>query len=95
MSTVVSMQDWLNQHSENNEADKRLFLTEEEVRSFPLFKDATPEEVANIIATLHDLAKDKIFSDRISVSGLPKGLYFLQIYSKSKIIGKTKKVLKL
>lgn len=56
MSTIVSLQDWLNQHPENNEADKRLFLTEGEVRSFPQFKDATPEEVENIIGTLHDLA---------------------------------------
>ena len=53
---TVSMQDWLSQHSETSEAHKRLFLTEEEVRSFPQFKDATPEEVENIISTLHDLA---------------------------------------
>lgn len=56
MSTIVSMQDWLDQHPQNSEVDKRLFLSEEQVRSFPKFKNASPEEVENIISTLHDLA---------------------------------------
>jgi hypothetical protein len=56
MSTIVSIQDWLDQHPENSEADKKLYLTEEQVRFFPKFKDATPEEIENIIGTLHDLA---------------------------------------
>ena len=56
MSTIVNMQDWLEQHPEKSEAHKRLFLSEQQVRSFPQFKDATPEEIENIIGTLHDLA---------------------------------------
>ena len=56
MSTIVSMQDWLDQHPEKPEAHKRLFLSEQQVRSFPEFKNATPEEIENIIGTLHDLS---------------------------------------
>lgn len=56
MSILVNMRDWLDQHPENSKADGRLFLTEEEVRSFPPFKEATPEEIENIVGTLHDLA---------------------------------------
>lgn len=56
MSTVITLHDWLQQRQENQESDKRLFLTENEVRSSLHYKDATDEEVANIIATLHDLA---------------------------------------
>lgn len=56
MSTIVSMQDWLDQQTGKSEAYKRLFLSEQQVRSFPQFKDVTPEEIENIIGTLHDLA---------------------------------------
>jgi hypothetical protein len=56
MSTVITLHDWLQQKQENQESEKRLFLTENEVRSFLPYKDATDEEVANIIATIHDLA---------------------------------------
>jgi len=56
MSTLIDFQEWLQQNPSHNEKDERLFLTEKEVRSFPQFKDATPEEVENIINTLHDLA---------------------------------------
>lgn len=56
MSIIVSMQDWLDQHPDKSEAHKRLFLSERQVRSFPQFKDATSEEIENIIGTLHDLA---------------------------------------
>lgn len=53
---AVSMQDWLDQHPEKPEAHKRLFLSEQQVRSFPQFKPATTEEIETIIGTLHDLA---------------------------------------
>jgi len=56
MSSVIHFQEWLEQSSGNQEKDGRLFLTEEEVRAFPQFKDVTDEEVKNIICTLHDLA---------------------------------------
>lgn len=32
------------------------FMTEGQVRKFPLFKDATTEEVEHIVSTLHELA---------------------------------------
>jgi predicted ATP-grasp superfamily ATP-dependent carboligase len=56
MASIVSIKEWLDQDFENSEADERLFLTEEEVRSFPQFANASEEEVENIIDTLHDLA---------------------------------------
>lgn len=56
MSTVISVKDWLEQKKENQQTDKHLFLTPEEVRSSPHYCNATEEEVANIINTLHDLA---------------------------------------
>lgn len=56
MSTIISIEDWLDQHPDHSETDKRLYLTAEQVKSFPQFKDATPEDIENIIGTLHDLA---------------------------------------
>ncbi|MCF7631136.1 hypothetical protein L3K75_14140 [[Ruminococcus] lactaris] len=56
MSKIVSLQEWLDEDLQNSAADKRLFLTEEQVRSFPQFKDASALEVQNIIDTLHNLA---------------------------------------
>jgi hypothetical protein len=56
MSKIVSLQEWLDEDPQNSEADKRLFLTEEQVRSIPQFKEASAQEVQNIIDTLHNLA---------------------------------------
>lgn len=56
MSKIVSLQEWLDEDLQNSAADKRLFLTEEQVRSFPQFKEASAHEVQNIIDTLHNLA---------------------------------------
>jgi len=56
MASIISLQDWLDQRPENKETDQRLFLTEEEVRSFSQFKEASEAEVQNIVDTLHDLA---------------------------------------
>lgn len=56
MSKLITMQEWQDQHPGNKPADEKLFLTEAEVRSFPDFKEASPEEIENIIGTLHDLA---------------------------------------
>ena len=55
MSKIVSLQEWLDEDPQNSAAD-RLFLTEEQVRSFPQFKEASAHEVQNIIDTLHNLA---------------------------------------
>lgn len=56
MSTIISLQDWLDKKPDNQKKDERLFLTEEQIKRFPQFQNATPEEVNNIIDTLHDLA---------------------------------------
>ena len=56
MSMIVTFRKWLKEQPANNENDERLFLTEEEVRAFPQFKDVTAEEIENIINTLHALA---------------------------------------
>lgn len=56
MSKVIHFQDWLHQNPQNSLESKELFLSEEQVRSFPQFIDSTPQEVENIIVTLHDLA---------------------------------------
>ena len=56
MSKIVSLQEWLDEDLQNSAADKRLFLTEEQVRSFPQFKEASAHEVQNIIDTLHNPA---------------------------------------
>ena len=53
---IVPFQKWLKEQPANSETDERLFLTEEEVRAFPQFKDATAEEIENIMDTLHALA---------------------------------------
>ncbi|QHS60815.1 hypothetical protein [Chitinophaga agri] len=56
MSKVITLNDWLNIQSTNKETDQRLFLIEDEIRSFKQFEDATAEELQNIIATLHSFA---------------------------------------
>lgn len=56
MSTIVNMQEWVELQPQKSQANKQLFLSEEEVRALPQFKDASPEEVENIIGTIHDLA---------------------------------------
>ena len=56
MSQVITLNDWLNIQPTNKETDQRLYLTEDEIRSFKQFEDATPEELQNIIATLQNLA---------------------------------------
>ena len=56
MSSLIDLQEWLQQNPNNHERDERLFLTEEEVRAFLQFQDVKLEEVENIIHTLHDLA---------------------------------------
>lgn len=56
MSQVTTLNDWLNIQPTNKETDQRLYLTEDEIRSFKQFEDATTEEIQNIITTLHCLA---------------------------------------
>lgn len=56
MATVVNLNDWLEENKANTKATDRLFLTEQQVRAYPQFKDATDAEVVNIINTLHQFA---------------------------------------
>jgi|GEM_PF-1940373 len=56
MRQVITLNDWLNIQPTNKETDQQLYLTEDEIRSFKQFEHATPEEVQNIITTLHSLA---------------------------------------
>lgn len=56
MSTLINLQEWLQEKRSSPDYESQLFLTEEEVRSFEELKDASPEEVTNIIDTLHEFA---------------------------------------
>jgi hypothetical protein len=56
MSMIVPFRKWLEEHPTNNKNDEKLFLSEEEIRKFTQFQDATPKEIENIINTLHTLA---------------------------------------
>jgi hypothetical protein len=54
MAKIISLQDWQNDHKDDG--DKRLFLTEKEVRSVKGFDNISDEEVINIIHTLHEFS---------------------------------------
>lgn len=56
MSSIITLQDWNQDQQAGSESEKKLFLTESQVRAYPQFKDATPEEIINIINSLHQLA---------------------------------------
>ena len=52
MANIINFQDWL---ADNNN-EKRLFLSEKQIRSFPGFENTPDDEVINIINTLHQLS---------------------------------------
>lgn len=56
MSSIVNLQDWKEEHQSGSEAEKKLFLTESQVRAYPQFKDVSSEEIIKIINSLHQLA---------------------------------------
>jgi hypothetical protein len=56
MSSIVNLQDWKEDQQSGSESEKKLFLTESEIRAYPQFKDSSPEEIINIINSLHQLA---------------------------------------
>lgn len=56
MAKSKDLSEWLRLNEKVEKEEQKLFLTEAEVRSFPKYKDATDEEVRNIINTLHKLA---------------------------------------
>lgn len=58
MRTVVKLNDWQQENQTDNQSADKLFLTEKQIRTYPQFKDATDEEVVNIIITLHQFARN-------------------------------------
>ena len=56
MSKLKSLKEWSEENSTEPHNDGRFFLTPEQVRADSNFKDATDEEVENIIDTLHQLS---------------------------------------
>ncbi len=56
MSSIITLQDWKDNLQSGPESEKRLFLTETQVRAYPQFKDVSSEEIINIINSLHQLA---------------------------------------
>ena len=52
MANIINFQEWL---ADNNN-EKRLFLSEKQIRSFPGFENTPDEEVINIINTLHQFS---------------------------------------
>jgi hypothetical protein len=56
MTTVIKLNEWLDENKIDSRTTDRLFLTHEQIRAYPQFKDATDEEVVNIINTLHQFA---------------------------------------
>ncbi len=54
MAKIISLQDW--QNDNKDDGDKRLFLTEKQVRSVKEFENISDEEVVNIIHTLHEFS---------------------------------------
>jgi hypothetical protein len=56
MTNLINLQEWREEMAQNPDYERQLYLTEDEVRSCEEFKDASQEEIVNIIETLHDFA---------------------------------------
>jgi hypothetical protein len=56
MTNLINLQEWREKMAQNQDYERQLYLTEDEVRSFDEFKTAPPEEITNIIETLHEFA---------------------------------------
>ena len=54
MATIINLQEHLEQ--KESKTNQLLSLTEQLVRAYPEFTDATEEEVLHIINTLHQLS---------------------------------------
>ena len=54
MATIINLQEHLEQ--KENKVNQLLSLTEQQVRAYPEFTEATDEEVLHIINTLHQLS---------------------------------------
>ena len=53
---MKSLKTWNEQQKCTQNENKKLCLTEAQVRSFPMFRDKSEEEIQNIISTLHALS---------------------------------------
>ena len=53
MATIINLQEHLEQ--KERQSNQLLSLTEQQVRAYPEFTNATDEEVLHIINTLHQL----------------------------------------
>ena len=56
MSTIVDLQNWLQQNEKVEKQESKLFLTEKELRSFPKYANVSNEEIQAAILTFHKLA---------------------------------------
>lgn len=56
MATLININDWLHENKHDSKKTDRLFLTQEQIKAYPQFKNAADEEVVNIINTLHQFA---------------------------------------
>lgn len=56
MTNLINLQEWREEMAQNPDYERQLYLTEEEVRSCEGLRDASQEEIVNIIETLHDFA---------------------------------------
>ena len=54
MATIINLQEHLEQ--KESKSNQLLSLTEQQVRAYPEFSNATDEEVLHIINTLHQLS---------------------------------------
>lgn len=56
MSNFINIEEWLQERKHDQKSNELLYLTEEQIRSSLDLKDASDEEIKNIINTLHSLA---------------------------------------
>lgn len=56
MAKHQDLKEWQLLNEKVEKEEKKLFLTEKEVRSYRKYKNATYDEVQNVINTLHTLA---------------------------------------
>ncbi|MBS1576788.1 MAG: hypothetical protein JST09_15935 [Bacteroidetes bacterium] len=56
MSNFINIEEWLQERKHDQKSNELLYLTEEQIRSSLNLKDASDEEIKNIINTLHSLA---------------------------------------
>jgi|GEM_PF-5411195 len=48
MSRIVNLQDWKEDQQSGFESQKKLFLTESQVRAYPKFRDSSPKKLSSL-----------------------------------------------